>query len=269
MAEQNPSGSFADQEIGFDEMEQVFATPKAEDAPPPPPDLNTIKIDGEKVPEQYRGKSAAELIALTEGLQSALKISEQSRLQNGNNAAPVTTTPTSNAPVYNRDAIKQMVEDGDTVGAMENMLAYANAVVQQQLDARLAPLSTAAGAGVEYQAKQQYKEEFDLFGDQINQLARQAGSANMSAPGAWDQLISFVRGQPQNFDKLVAHRTNASRIAAAQSDLPPNLNDGSRRSAPNTRSAGKPTKQELASDPVVQDILRATGMSIDEYYHYM
>ncbi len=247
--------------IELDSMEEMFV-PKPADNAPPPPDPNSFKLEGDKVPDQFRGKTAAEIVQMASGLQDALKISEQARLQGGNNSPAPVTPAAPAAPVYNRAAIQEMVESGDVIGAMEQMMGYAHAVVTRDMEQRIAPLTGTVSSAAESQARSKYAEEFELFEPEIRAAVAQAGT-NMAQPQAWDMVMSYIRGQ--NIDKIIAHRTAKAQRTAESANLMPSLNDGSRRAAPAGRQGGKPSKQELASDPNVQKILRATGMSLDDY----
>lgn len=179
--------------------------------PPPPPSLDSISLDGDSVPELLRGKTVADALKTVEALQAALKTSEQARQQP---AQPYYQQPPQppQQDAYDRQRMQELY-DQDPLAAMEQMGQYLARQLDQSVATRLQPLQTGISSTAEAQARQQYAEDFELFGDQIREIAGTVPAAALTSKKSWDDLISYVRGQPGNFDKMLQKRMQKEREA--------------------------------------------------------
>lgn len=249
-----------DDGVLLEDLDKEFPD-EAEKPKPASMDPSTMRLEGDNIPEDLRGKSVESLLTDRARMESLMK----ELGSNLNRPAPTPVAPTEPDPVYDRNAIKELLENGNVMEAMEAMMGFAYKRVSKDFETRIAPLVSTTTSVAESSMRAKYPAEFELFGPQIAELARNAGQA-MSNPEAWDNLIAFVRGRGDNFDKLVEHK---ARKRSTPSEIPPSVSSGALRgSSVSNREGVKATKEELANDPAVQKMLRASGMSIDEYYRW-
>lgn len=244
---------------------ETMGAQAGEQEPPKPVDLTTVRLEGDNVPEELRGKTAAELIDFNRRLTDALRISEISRQQAPTAVAPIAPEPVL-PPKMDPEELRQMFID-DPVGAFNKMQEEWTTKAEAHLAARLQPLVSGAAAGAESNARSKYPDEFTLFENDIkaivNGMPAQQRSA-LSNPAAWDDLISYVRGRPGNFEKVIDARTtkamkDARKIGAqAAQELETGLTftDAPRRGAPSAT---------VAPDAATQHICDVLGMSYADY----
>jgi len=220
-------------------------------------------------PDSEKPKVDPTVEALLADRQRMEKIMQDLATANRPAPAPAPVPQIEPEPTYDRGAIKQLLEEGNMMEAMEAMLGFAYKKVSRDFEERIRPLANTTVTVAEQSMRQRYPDEFELFGDEIGSLARQAGT-NLSTPEAWESLIGYVRGRGSNFDKLVEYKTNKRSRKDNTEDFPPSISAGALRgSSPQGGGrGGKPTKEELANDPAVQKMLRASGMSLDEYIRW-
>ena len=246
--------------ILLEDMEATFGEQPS--TAPKGTDLSSIRLEGDNVPEEFRGKT----------LESMVEVMRAMSKQNSTPApapvsAPSAPAPVAPLPTYNREAIQAMVDSGDVIGAIEAAVGYGHMRAQHEFDQRIAPLFASGSSILETNAKAKYKDEFELFGPEINQLAQAAGTA-LTLPGAWDNLIAFVRGKDGNLDKLIEHKTTR-RVKVADDDIAPVIrsqrgNSGSPFAVPGR----KPSLEELRGDEHVRRVCEASGMTIEDYHRY-
>lgn len=251
-----------DEGILIEDLDKEFPDVKPDDKPAGL-DPSTIRLDGDKVPENVRGMTVDALLADRSRMEQLM-----AQMAAGMNrpAAPVAPAPEPE-PTYDRAAIKALIDEGNMVEAMEAMLGFAYKRVTRDFEDRIRPLANTTVTVAEQAMRARYPDEFELFGSEISALAQQAGTT-LSTPEAWEGLIGYVRGKGSNFDKLVEYKTTKRR---RDSDVvPPSVSAGALRGGNSGSSSGglKPTKDELASDPAVQKALRASGMTLDEYMRW-
>jgi len=189
--------------VTLDEFEQQAA--------PTPPKLADVKFDGEEVPEEYRGKTAAELMTQAKALAESLKLSENARKQAEMNANLAIQRPQQALPEPPKeepeltDEQLNEIHQTDPLKAIRLMNAQAIRVAEKNLEARLGPMFQGTTAAVESAARQKYATEFELFGDQITKIASELpnGRAVLSNPAAWDDLVAIVKGRSGNWERFV------------------------------------------------------------------
>lgn len=210
MAEQgNDSGVT---EHTMEEIEAALAAP-----------AGPAKIEGDDIPEQFRGKTAKEIADIAAASERALRVSEQARLsaaetRQATPAPAPAPAPVAAAPLMTREEFQAMYEQ-DPLGALELYDQQREAKLLANLEARVLPLAAGAASAAEAQARSKFESEFELFGSEIKQLASQVpNKAFLASPEGWEQLISFVRGKEGNFDKLMEHKIAKNQGAQARAD---------------------------------------------------
>jgi hypothetical protein len=71
-------------------------------------------------------------------------------------------------------------------------------------------LEGAAGTA-EAAARAKYTAEFELFGDQIREVAKQVDPRILSTAKGWKDVVAYVRGQDDNVDKLIEFKSNGGK----------------------------------------------------------
>lgn len=204
-------------DITIDEMGEAAAVAEVK-----PPDLSAIKLEGDTVPEAFRGKSASDLLEAIKAREEALRISETARknaetlaeLAARSNAPPPQPAPVNQEPpdLSYEDLTKLAQENaGDAIAKAMSQTARK---VMAQVDQRLAPLAGGGKAAAESAARQQYPEAFQLFEKDIKDLVMQIPESQrntvLANPESWKQIVSIVQGKPENLERVIAHRTTAA-----------------------------------------------------------
>lgn len=204
--------------VTLEEMEQEQAKLDEAAKQPAPTDLGAVKFEGDDVPEIVRGKSAAEVAKLVDTMSQSLRLSEverqalAARVQQQGPAAVVE----EQIPEWDREKFKTMYEE-DPIAAIEAMGNHLAANLHRSFETRIQPLAQGTVRAAEEAARQKYATEFELFGDQIEQFARSVPDKSvLSNSKGWDDLISYVRGQPQNFDLLLERRAAPAKTTARE-----------------------------------------------------
>lgn len=186
-----------------------------------------IKLEGTDIPEEFRGKTVSEVLKLAKASREALTISEEARKSAAtaprSDAGPTTIVMAPPAPVEDKRLSKEELAglfESDPIGAVAYMQEIAVKDAEVRFERRLAPMSAGAASAAEGQARQRYGDEFALFETEIKKIADAIpNKAFLGTPEGWDQVIGFVRGNGENFNKLVEHRTKktaAKAVADAQ-----------------------------------------------------
>lgn len=261
--------SLQPESVGLDELEARVASDAAAASRP---DLNKIVLEGDSVPEEFRGKTAMELAGMAKALGESLRLSESARRQAETNAQLALNTPQKSvAPVPVREpelSDDQLAElhQQDPIKAIRYMQAQAKVEAERNMDARLTPLLSGASGSAEAQARAKYATEFELFGDQISKAVSSLPNASsvMTTPQAWDDMVAYVRGKSENFDKLVEHKAGLAAkgkrtvAQAAQIDDAGISMTSSVRAAAAAADAGD-------LDDLEKEIATKLGMSFADY----
>lgn len=239
-------------------MEEI----EASQAKPAELNPNELKLDGESVPESLRGKTLADVIEQQERLSKALKISEESRQQLqaltktiSERQAPPDPTPTPAPKEMTREELNDLYSE-DPIKAIEVIQEQAARKYAEAFERRLGPIAEGAASTLEQSVKQKYAREFELLGDEIKSAVDRVGGRKvMNTPDAWDDLISWVRGRPGNFEKLTQESPSTARQREVEAA---GLNMRSTIRSPVPTPNGK-------LDDVQKQIAAEMGMSDDEY----
>lgn len=250
----------------FEELEALSA-PAA-----PNLDPSTVKLEGDAIPEPLRGKSLSDVLALQAEQQRAL---EASRAQIDSLRAlaeartpqqPVPSVPQQPAPEaeLSQAQLKEMYER-DPFEYQQYMFTQMDKKIKTQVTSSVAPLASTTAFAAETQAKQKFAEEFEVLGNEINQTLQQIPDRSVLAqPGAWDQILYYVRGQ--HMDKLIQARTAKANAAALEearkreANGVGSVNDGTRRGGARQRLT------ELT--PEQKEVCRVMQLSEDDYRKY-
>lgn len=244
----------------FDELEAI-STQAAPETPAPPAavDYNTIKVEGDSVPESFRGMSAAQVVERAARLEEALRISEQARQTSSAPSAPQVQTPVQDdVPQLSKEKLLEMLEkDPAEAIAMVGWIAKQQAI--KEFEQRMAPLHNNSRSSAEFQARQQYAEDFEALGDEIKALAAQTNPAVLSSPEAWDSIVKYARGA--NIEKLLAHRAKKSQAANQAEQI--NLLDVPR--VPKVNTPPSATVDSHGLDATALKVCEVMGLSPADY----
>lgn len=153
----------------------------------------------------------------TEALRKALEISENARLSMQQQMQPqAVAQPTQQAKWYTDEELAEMASSDDPAARVLAMRASAQqqvALASQYFQGQMATLTQSMYGSAEADARRRYPKEFELYGPQISALAQRTEPGTLTSSAVWDNLISYIRGLPGNFEKFVDHqittRTNA------------------------------------------------------------
>lgn len=252
-------------EISIDEFEAANAAPPA---PTPPPPVNEYKLDGDDVPPESRGRTAADVAAENERLRRALLISEQARLNPAPASAPA---PAASAQlnIPHNDKTPEQWNEWFRENPVEAMAAWSDrtfAIADHHFNERLKPLRESGVSSAEQNARREYALEFELFGDQIERAAQSLpDKSHLTTQAGWDNLIAFVRGQKQNFNtymKAVNKAPDPATAARTNQEISAGFN-----AAPSNAPSRAPSSV-ADLDPVTRQIAEELGMTPEEYIRY-
>lgn len=178
-----------------------------------------VKLEGDNVPENLRGKSLADVIEQSARIAEALRISEDARLALARSTEPRTV-------VVERDRAPagptELTEDQLNTLFQENPAAAA-AYVTDRTERRMAAhfeqrFGSMASAGIgnaRALAEKAYPLEFAIFKNDIDQIVGQmTDKSALGSVDGWGKLVSYVRGQDGNIDKFVEAKAGSRRDEA-------------------------------------------------------
>lgn len=206
------------QSVSLEDMEQ------GEEKPGEKKGGETV-AEGDDIPEEYRGKSLKEIIAIAntarDGIKTATSAAEAARAAAelaGQRIAAPAPTQQEEPKELTREEIKALYEE-DPLKAIEVIEEQAARRVERHIENRLAPLQAGTMGAAENWARQEFGDEFELFEKDIKALvANVPNKAVFTTKEGWQDAIAYVRGKAGNFEKLVEHRNGkADREAAAAS----------------------------------------------------
>lgn len=202
-------------------MEEIEAEAGGEERPKA--DLDKTMAEGDEVPEAYRGKSVSEIIRIAETARSTMNESVTAAREAAASAARAAEfgTRREEAPPppppkdMTREELKALYDE-DPLQAIQVIEDQAMRRVAAHVEERIAPLTAGTMGAAENWAKQEYPDEFALFGDKITAMVDSIPNKQVfSSKKGWEDAISYVRGQKGNFEKLVDHRATKTNTEAA------------------------------------------------------
>lgn len=188
-------------------------------APAAPTKASDFKLEGDDIPEEFRGKTAAEIAAQAKAAMAALRTSEESRLtmktalETRQPAAPAPVAEVVEEPVMTREQLAELYAT-DPIAAMEKVTEIAERRAEKNFNQRLGQMESSGMGMAENWARQEFPDEFKLFGTELTEFVKKFPPATFSTKKGWEDAVSFVRGQRGNFEKLMEHRQNPARTAA-------------------------------------------------------
>lgn len=204
-------------DVTLDEIETSLNDQKAADE-------TKKKADEAAVIEEARVRAAAAAgggapsgeSVQVRALQEALRISEEAR-RDHRVERPAETPP---EPKKTKEELAALMQS-DPIAAIAYMQGESMKIVTENFERRFGSLMKGSESTAESLARQKYPTEFEMFGTQINEFIAtlpEANRASLGTTAGWDDLISWFRGRPGNFEKLsaklVEKQTNAAAIAA-------------------------------------------------------
>jgi len=200
---EDPRASLFGQSVSLEEMESE-AKPEVKGG--------DTKAEGDDIPEEYRGKSVKEIIAIANsarsGLQTATSAAEAARAaaelasQNRQSAPP----PPEEVKELSREEIKALYDE-DPLKAIEVIEEQAARRVSAHIESRLAPLTQGTMSAAENWARQEFGDEFELFEKDIKALVNNVpNKAVFTTKEGWQDAVAYIRGKAGNFEKLIDHR---------------------------------------------------------------
>lgn len=239
---------------------------------PQAPKLSDIKLDGEGVPEELKGKSVEDVVKFNKGLADALKVSEAARQQmaltaealSRRDSSPPPPPPPPPEPELTDEQIAELFKD-DPVKAMAAVTERSEKRMERNFQSRVEPLFSGGAVTQEQDARARYPKEFELFGPEIQEAIKNLPNAkvSMSSKAAWDDLVSWVRGKPGNFERLAEAKAAPVQAKTAE--------DARRTQAESIgfQSSGGPVNRIPQSvgqlDATQLEIARGLDMTPEEY----
>lgn len=236
-------------------------------------DLSSIKLDADGMPEELKGKSAAEIIEYAKGLKEAVRVSEQARLAAQQQTDVLLRTQPTPEQVQRPDPTPELTKEqlaelfqNDPIAAMDAISQQTTRRVAAQYEERLQPLLRGNVDSAERRAREQYADEFTLFGKDIDSIVAQipGGRAAMVSDAAWSDLIALIRGRPGNFEKILDHKTTKSAPRPTREEVAEGNSGVSMRST----SQGRAPASQGKLDATQLEIADKLGLSPEEYINW-
>lgn len=251
--------------VTIDDIDRVSA--------PPPLDFKQIKMDGDDVPEDLRGKSVEELMQYSQRLSESLKMSERARLQSEQMTALATRSapPPVEAPPEPPELTDEQLAElhqSDPIKAIKLMQQQAIRVAASNYDSRLGSLAQSATAAAETEARRRYSDEFEVLGSEISTMVQQLPNARevLTTPEAWERLISLVRGSPGNFERIIQRRAAKSGAPTLETARKAQAEDAGVSMASAVRTPNPRSVAQL--DDTAREIAKNLGISPEEYVRW-
>lgn len=262
-------------EVSFADLE---APPEAAKAP----DLSTIKLEGDDVPEMFRGKTVKETISALSTTLESFKGSERARVElqarvdalSRPNVVREERAAPAQEPLTKEKLDALYKEDPTAATAM--IVARAMESINANIEARIGPIKAASASTVESQVRQEFAAEFEDFGPEIKAIVDNIpDKSTLGNPESWKQIISYVRGRPENFEKLVT-RHNSKKgepasaltldaVRRAAGDTAPANNTGTRSGSSGGKGGAAP---ELKWSQEEDKVRQTLGYSVAEWEKY-
>lgn len=243
----------------MDEIEESIAEGTREDAET----KVDQKLEGEAIPETFRGKTVDDVIKENQRLQDSLRLRDaeastyKSALESRRSDEPA---PVALPAELTREELQAMY-DTDPLAAVDAMQAQALRRAEAHLSVRLGSLEAGTVSAAESMARDRYKEEFELFGDEITKFQKSMPNQGVfSTRKGWDDMISYIRGQEGNIEKIIEKRSGGSRTSSQ-------ARDEESRSAGSSRSPSSRGRIEGGREATLEQkqVAEGLGMTISDY----
>lgn len=237
--------------FGGDELE--------EEKPEPKPDVRTATLDVED--EELKGKTVGEALEQIRALRKALSISEEARRSASDrpaaSAAPVAPPPEEKD--LTDEEIVELMKD-DPVKALQIMRVQNNRMIARHLDNRLSSLAEGSISTARAEAMRMYPDEFKILGDEITKWSGNFSKEILSNVEGWTNLVSYVRGRPENITKLRDHWLSSEARASQRATAGASLKSASADTRPEGSGGG-----DYGLDATEKEIADALGVSYKKY----
>lgn len=261
-------------EMTMEEIEEQLAAAEA----PKPVNLSETKLDGDEVPEEFRGKTLADVLKGVGTMKDALRISESARqaaeaAREASSAARSTPAPVvQEEPEMTREQLKELY-DNDPLAAIEKMQEISMKNAERHLASRLAPLEGGVTQAAENWARQEFATEFELFGKEISDfVAQMPNKAVFSTKKGWEDMVAYIRGRQGNLEKYIDHKQNG-RGKSPSDARSEQINDAGfqgsgdtpRISIPKSAAGLDETQKKIAQRMIDDGLIK----NMDEYVRFM
>lgn len=175
------------------------------------------------LPDAYKGMSAKQIAAIAETSREAMKSMERSSSESARVAAELADSsrrapppPSEEVKELTREELQELY-DKDPLEAIAKIEEQAMRRISAHVESRIAPLTSGTMSSAENWAKEEFPDEFELFASDIKKLVDSVPNKSVfTSKQGWEDAVAYVRGQKNNFEKLVTHRaTKADRDALA------------------------------------------------------
>lgn len=255
-----PAGSSS---VTLEEMEEASRNSETESKATKP---GEVKLEGDSVPEKYRGKTLDDILRENADLERNARLAAAEReafraaAESGRQAPP--PPPREEEPKeLTREELAQMYQE-DPLAAIEAMQNQAFRKAEKHLNVRLGQLESGTISAAESWARDTYKEEFELFGNQIKQFVDNLPNKSVfTSKQGWKDAIAYIRGQDDNMAKLIDHKSSGgrtSKTAREEQDQESGFSGGS-----SARSKGGRRTVRLNEDQ--KEAAKIMGVSDAEY----
>jgi hypothetical protein len=227
--------------VTLDELESQQDEPKKGASP-------EDKFEGDDIPESYRGKNVKEIIAIAELAREGMKTSDSARAAADAARSAAESLASSRGtevvapkeePELTREQLQELYEK-DPLEAIAKIEEQAMKRIAAHVESRIAPLTSGTTAQAENWARQEFPDEFELFEKEIKKLVDSVPNKTVfTSKQGWEDAVSYVRGQKNNFEKLVDHRADKKNRV--------NLEESRGRERNNTGFSGRSTTRSGAS----------------------
>jgi len=233
-------------------------------APPVPVKASEFKLEGDDIPEEFRGKTAAEIAAQAKAAMSALRTSEESRLtmktalESRPAEQPKVEVP-KEEPEMTREQLKELY-DTDPLAAMEKFTEIAEKRATKNFNVRLGQMETSGVGMAENWAREEFPDEFKLFGPELTDFVKQFPPATFTTKKGWEDAVGFIRGKRGNFEKLMEFRQNGPGKTSTEAREEQEVAAG--HSGKGTREQGrvpieKPTVLDATERQIAQEFINS------------
>jgi hypothetical protein len=223
------------------------------------------KLEGDRVPEEVRGKTVDDVLSENRRLQETLRLRDaeaatlRSALDRPTPAAAAPAPAPAPEPELTREQLLELHQN-DPLAAIDYMNQQAIRRAEAAVAARLGTIEAGTMSMAEQQARSEFADEFELFGPDIQRMVDSIpNKAVFNTKKGWADAVSFVRGQPGNFEKLLDKRTGSLRT-------PEEAREEQRSNTPRQpRSTKTAPVGEKRLSPQQKEIAAGLGMSEAEY----
>jgi hypothetical protein len=167
------------------------------------------------IPEAYKGKSPKEIIAIAELARTGMQTAEAARAAaesarqafEANAGSRQSAAPTVEEPKELTREELQELYDKDPLEAIAKIEEQAMRRIEAHVQSRIEPLTAGTMSAAENWAREEFPDEFELFEGDIKKLINSVPNKSVfTSKQGWEDAVAYVRGQKNNFDKLVTHR---------------------------------------------------------------